>query len=80
MYSHMDLIVPAEDVPVAQDAMRLWLWEQPEAARARAGELRADSRARQLCPELAQVAYWLEQRSDVGEENQQIAGRQAAAQ
>lgn len=46
LYSHMDLIVPAEDVPVAQDAMRLWLWEQPDAARARAGDLRADSRAR----------------------------------
>jgi pimeloyl-ACP methyl ester carboxylesterase len=46
LYSHMDLIVPAADAPAARDAMRLWLWEQPEAARARAKDMSESARTR----------------------------------
>jgi dienelactone hydrolase len=46
LYSHMDVVVPAADVPAARDAMQLWLWEQPEAARARAKDLSEAGRAR----------------------------------
>jgi len=46
LYSHIDHLVPAADAPVAQDALRLWLWEQHDAARARARELSPEARAR----------------------------------
>jgi dienelactone hydrolase len=46
IYSHVERVVPAADVPAARDALRLWLWEQPDAARARAKDLSPEARAR----------------------------------
>lgn len=46
LYSHIDHLVPAAEAPIAQDALRLWLWEQQDAARARAKELGPEARAR----------------------------------
>jgi pimeloyl-ACP methyl ester carboxylesterase len=35
VYSHIEDFFPAEDVPVAREALRAWLWEDRDAARAR---------------------------------------------
>jgi dienelactone hydrolase len=32
-YSHLEDFFSPQDVPVAREALRLWLWEQPEASR-----------------------------------------------
>lgn len=32
-YSHMEDFFSAQDVPIAREALRLWLWEKPEASR-----------------------------------------------
>lgn len=45
LYSHMEVVVPPEDVPAARDAVRLWLWEQKEAALARTRDLSDTGRA-----------------------------------
>lgn len=34
VYSHLDQFFPREDLPVAHDSLRDWLWEQPAAAQA----------------------------------------------
>jgi dienelactone hydrolase len=39
VYAHASDFFPADDVPTARDALRLWLWEEKDQARARAGEL-----------------------------------------
>jgi dienelactone hydrolase len=39
VYSHVEDFFPSDDVPVARDALRLWLWEERESARARASAL-----------------------------------------
>ncbi len=35
VYSHIEDFFPQEDVPAARDALRLWLWEERDAARAK---------------------------------------------
>jgi pimeloyl-ACP methyl ester carboxylesterase len=32
VYSHLEQFFPASDLPVAHDALRLWLWERPDDA------------------------------------------------
>ncbi|HEY6350076.1 MAG TPA: hypothetical protein VI636_11775 [Candidatus Angelobacter sp.] len=32
-YSHLEDFFSAQDVPIAREALRLWLWEKPEASR-----------------------------------------------
>ena len=39
VYSQVDRFFSPEDVPVASEALRLWLYEQPDAARAKEVEL-----------------------------------------
>lgn len=48
VYSHIESFFSAEDVPAAREALRLWLWEQPDAARERAMALGEEGRARLL--------------------------------
>lgn len=38
-YSHLDQFFSPADIPAAQDALRLWLWEQPQDAMAAAQRL-----------------------------------------
>jgi len=45
VYSHLDQFFPAADLPVAHDALRNWLWEQPAAAQALLPRLTPESRA-----------------------------------
>jgi dienelactone hydrolase len=44
VYSHIEDFFPKEDVPTAKDALRLWLWEDRDAARARLPALGPASR------------------------------------
>lgn len=44
VYSRLDQFFPAADLPVAHDALRDWLWERPEDARALLPKLSAASR------------------------------------
>jgi dienelactone hydrolase len=46
VYDRAEDFFPAADLPVARDALRLWLWEERDQARARAAPLPADSRAK----------------------------------
>jgi dienelactone hydrolase len=46
MYSHAEDFFPAQDVAVARDVLRLWLWEEFDAARARSNELSEPSRGK----------------------------------
>jgi pimeloyl-ACP methyl ester carboxylesterase len=46
VYSHIEDFFPAEDVPGARDALRLWLWEQRDEARKTAATLTPASRAK----------------------------------
>ena len=46
VYSHIEDFFPTEDVTAARDALRAWLWEWYDAARARAAELPPPSRTR----------------------------------
>jgi len=46
LYSNIERIVPEADAPIARDALRLWLWEQRDEARARAAELSPEARVR----------------------------------
>ena len=46
VYSHIESFFPAEDLPVAKDALRLWLWEKREDARAKMPGLSPDARAK----------------------------------
>lgn len=46
VYTHAEDFFPAEDVPAARDALRLWLWEKREAARTEAKKLSPDSKAK----------------------------------
>ncbi len=46
VYSHAQDFFPAEDVPVARDALRAWLWEKHDEARAKVALLSPPSRAR----------------------------------
>lgn len=46
VYTHVDDFFPAEDVPAARDALRLWLWEEPNQARAIAETMRPEARAK----------------------------------
>jgi pimeloyl-ACP methyl ester carboxylesterase len=46
VYSQVSRFFPAKDVPVATEALRLLLYEQPDAAKAKAAELSAPSRAK----------------------------------
>jgi dienelactone hydrolase len=45
VYSHIEDFFPPEDVPVAREALRTWLWEERDEARAVASKLAAPSRA-----------------------------------
>jgi len=45
VYSHLDQFFPATDLPVAHDALRDWLWEQPTDAQALFPRLTPPSRA-----------------------------------
>jgi dienelactone hydrolase len=46
VYDRIEDFFPAADVPVARDALRLWLWEEKDAARAKAEGLSPESRAK----------------------------------
>ena len=46
VYTHVDDFFPAEDVPAARDALRLWLWEEQSQARAIAETMRPEARAK----------------------------------
>jgi hypothetical protein len=39
VYSNLEAFFSAEDVPIARDALRAWLWEQYDAAKARSASL-----------------------------------------
>lgn len=43
-YSHLEDFFSPEDIPTAREALRLWLWEQPEASR-KAEQMSAAGRA-----------------------------------
>jgi pimeloyl-ACP methyl ester carboxylesterase len=45
VYSHLDQFFPAADLPVAHDALRDWLWEQPADAQALFPRLSPPARA-----------------------------------
>ena len=45
IYAHLNQFFPPGDLSVAHDALRNWLWEEPEKARALLGELSPASRA-----------------------------------
>ncbi len=45
LYAHVAEDFPAADVAAARDALRLWLWEQPDAARENLREMTPASRA-----------------------------------
>jgi dienelactone hydrolase len=46
VYAHAELFFPAEDVPAARDALRLWLWDDRAAARARQEDVSPESWAK----------------------------------
>jgi len=46
VYGHVEDFFPPEDVPTAREALRLWLWEQRDAARAKAASLSPAARAK----------------------------------
>jgi len=46
VYTHAADFFPAEDVPAARDALRLWLWEKREPARAAAARLSPESKSK----------------------------------
>jgi dienelactone hydrolase len=46
VYGKVERFFPPPDVDAARDAIRLWLWEQPDAARTRAGALSPASHAK----------------------------------
>ncbi len=46
VYDRVDDFFPPADVPVVRDALRLWLWEERDAARARAEALPEAARAK----------------------------------
>jgi pimeloyl-ACP methyl ester carboxylesterase len=46
VYSQVDHFFSPRDVPAASEALRLWLYEQPDAARAKEAELSASGRAK----------------------------------
>lgn len=46
VYTHAEDFFPAEDVPAARDALRLWLWEKREPAREAAKKLSPASKAK----------------------------------
>ena len=48
VYARVEDFFPAGDVPAARDALRLWLWEKKDAARARANALSPASQAKLL--------------------------------
>jgi len=45
VYAHLAEFFSAEDLPVAREALRYWLWEQPENAQALLGRLSPEGRA-----------------------------------
>lgn len=46
VYSQVDRFFSAQDVPAASEALRLWLYEQPDAAKAKAATLSPAGRAK----------------------------------
>ena len=46
LYSHIELLVPAKDAPIAREAIKLWLWEQKDEAKTRLLDLGPESRAK----------------------------------
>lgn len=44
LYSHVELLVPKEDVPAAQEAIKFWLWEQHEESKKHLARLSPESR------------------------------------
>jgi pimeloyl-ACP methyl ester carboxylesterase len=45
VYAHLAQFFPATDLPVARQALRYWLWEQPEKARELFGQMSPEGRA-----------------------------------
>lgn len=45
VYAHLNQFFPAADLPVAHDALRYWLWEQPERAQPLLSQLSPAARA-----------------------------------
>ncbi len=45
-YDHIEDFLPATDLAAAKDALRLWLWEDKDAARARLASLPPDARSK----------------------------------
>jgi pimeloyl-ACP methyl ester carboxylesterase len=46
VYDHVQDFFPAEDLAATKDALRLWLWEDKDAARARLASLPPDARSK----------------------------------
>jgi len=45
VYAHLDQFFPQEDLPIARQALRYWLWEQPQQAQPWLSKLSPGSRA-----------------------------------
>ncbi|UQA60934.1 alpha/beta hydrolase [Polyangium aurulentum] len=71
IYSNVERVVSAEEEPIAKEAIRLWLWEQPEAARERLKELAPATREK--------VEALFEGKGDVPTLVNEIARDEAAA-
>ncbi|MDI1479559.1 hypothetical protein [Polyangium sp. y55x31] len=46
LYSHVEALVPPADVAAARDAIRLWLWDDRDASKAKLAELGAEARTK----------------------------------
>jgi|HubBroStandDraft_6_1064221.scaffolds.fasta_scaffold258762_1 dienelactone hydrolase len=46
VYDHVEDFLPATDLAASRDALRLWLWEENDAGRARLASLAPDARAK----------------------------------
>jgi acetyl esterase/lipase len=70
VYSHIESFFSPEDAPVAREALKLWLWEEPEKAREMANHLRPDARSKVLSlfeRRLDVIAPELEAAMDLGQ-------------
>jgi pimeloyl-ACP methyl ester carboxylesterase len=45
VYAHLSQFFPQEDLPAAHQALRYWLWEEPENAKPWLAKLRPDARS-----------------------------------
>jgi pimeloyl-ACP methyl ester carboxylesterase len=70
VYSHIESFFSPEDAPAAAEALKLWLWEEPEKAREVASYLRPEARSKVLSlfeRRLDVIAPELEAAMDLGQ-------------